>query len=71
MHKLKLKSGGRLQNNIFQVDAFEFVEMQIKADASQESNYSALSIEDWTEQEPIDGHSSQFEQLNETNGIMR
>jgi hypothetical protein len=75
VHKLNLKkSAGRLQSNIFQVDTFEFVEMQIKADeASQESNYSVLSIEDWVEQEPIDddgGHASQLEELIETNGIM-
>jgi hypothetical protein len=69
VHKLNLKKSVILQSNIFQVDTFEFDEVQIKEKASQESNCSALSIEDWDEQEPgDDGLASQLEQLHETNG---
>jgi hypothetical protein len=69
VHKLNLNKSVKLQSNIFQVDTFEFDEIQIKEEASQESNCSALSIEDWVEQEPSgdDELASQLEQLNETN----
>jgi hypothetical protein len=66
------KSANRLQGSIFQVDTFEFDEIQMKADESQASNYSALSIDDWSEQELIDGmNASPLEQIHETNGILK
>jgi hypothetical protein len=71
VHKLNLKKSVILQSNIFRVDTFEFDEVQIKENASQESNCSALSIEDWDEQEPGDDElasHNQLEQLLETNG---